>query len=195
MSIIIDCPIWGVGNEATLYSIWMGAGGKPRITHEDRIISARAGGAFRLTQAANYLVSEQQLLSSGAKARLTTWLVDQRRHGIREPVITWEIADSFRQTDDRRALSVAERAERLLRFLVDQTKIAGETVVVDNFSKEALAWSESTDMNEIFYLLKYLSDRGFIEDYDHFGAKEALCLATVTVVRLRVHRRTHYQSR
>lgn len=182
MSQTIDCPIWGIGNEAAIYATWVVAGtGDPHITHEDLIISPRAGGAFRLTKEADYLIREQQMLSSGAKARLTTWLVDQRRHGIREPVITWNIANSFRRTDVRDSLSVSKRGERLLRFLVDQTKSAGDTVVVHNFLKEALAWSESTDLNEIFYLLNYLRSRGFIEDYGHFGAKESRCLATVTV--------------
>ena len=122
-----------------------------------------------------------QSLSTGAKARLTTWLVDQRRHGTSEPVITWELAHSFGLSSDRDSLPVARRGERLLHFLEKETKSAGETVVVSDRYGEALAWTESTELNEIFFLLKYLSSRGFIEDYTHMTMSESPCLATVTV--------------
>ena len=115
------------------------------------------------------------------RAIVETLMRDQRRHGTRRPVITWDLANSFSLTDDRVSLSVSRRGERLLRFLVTQTKFAGEGVYVHDRYKEALAWSESTHINEIFYLLNYLSSRGFIEDYKHIAAMDDPCIATVTV--------------
>ena len=182
MSQEIVCPIWGFNNRAVIHGEWVSAGtNEIHITHEALILSPRAGGAYRMTEEAAHLVYVQDWLSIGSKARLTTWLVDQRRHGIREPVITWDIANNFRLTDDRDAISAYKRGERLLQFLADQTKTAGETVLVHNFYLEALAWTESTELNEIRYLLQYLKKRGFIEGFDLSMSREGQCRAIVTV--------------
>ena len=178
----IPCPIWGEGNKATIQGEEINITAKTRVLTRDSLIgSPRAGGAYRLDEYAGSVFQELQSLTIGAKARLTTWLVDQRRHGIRVPVITWEIANSFRLTGDGDSLPVPKRGERLLLFLLDRTKSAGHRIVVSNRYLEALAWSESTELSEIFFLLNYLSSRGFIEDYEHFTMMEAPCLATVTV--------------
>ena len=162
-----ECPIWGDGNGASFQAARTIAGtGVPFIDVDALITSPRAGGPYRLAMDADHLIRNQQSLSSGAKARLTTWLVDQRRHGNREPLITWDIANSFRLTDDGDSLSVSKRGERLLRFLVDQTKSAGDEVDVNDLDGQAFAWSESTQWSEISYLLKYLNGRGLIEMID-----------------------------
>ena len=123
----------------------------------------------------------RRLSSNDVKARLTTWLIDQRRQGVIIPVVTYEIAYSFIETEDRRSLPVAKRAEKLLRFLVNRTRYTGETVLVDECYESALAWSESIDVNEVFFLLNYLSEQGFIYDYKHVIKGPERCLATVSV--------------
>ena len=75
-------------------------------------------------------------------------------------------ANSFRLTGDGDSLPVPKRGERLLRFLVDQTKSAGDEVDVNDLDGQAFAWSESTQWSEISYLLKYLNGRGLIEMID-----------------------------
>lgn len=179
----IFCPIWGEGNQATVQGGSIAArAGKQVFTIDSLISSPRAGGAFRLDENADPVNQRLQSLSADAKARLTTWLVDQRRHGISEPVITWEIAHSFGQSNDQDSLPVQRRGEMLLRFLVERTKNAGELLIVSDCYEEALAWSESTEKDEVCYLLKYLSGRGFIEDFNYYDALSGIdCSATVTV--------------
>ena len=160
----VHCPIWGNGFTVELQGAWL----KPpnfdaAITCDALIVSARAGGAYRLGENAPFVINELMKLSDGEKARLTTWLVDQRRRGVREPVITWNIVESFGLTDDRESLAANTRAERLLRFLVTKTERVGDEVSVEKHFGEALAWSESTELNEIRYLLDYLLSRGLID--------------------------------
>ena len=134
-----------------------------------------------MTEEAAHLVYVQDSLSTGSKARLTTWLVDQRRHGIREPVITWDIANNFRLTDDGDSLSVSKRGERLLRFLVDQTKSAGDEVDVNDQDGQAFAWSESTQWSEVSYLLAYLTGQGLVGVIDRSSVAIKRHGAVVTV--------------
>ncbi len=138
----------------------------PSKDFDTLIISPRAGGPFRLDSEAVTLFWDREFFSQDEKARLTTWLVDQRRHGVKEPVINRKIAYSFSRIDERDRLSVSKRGERLLRFLVDQTKSAGDEVDVNDQDGQAFAWSESTQWSEVSYLLKYLTDGGFIEITD-----------------------------
>lgn len=176
------CPIWGDGYGASIQAARTHAGsGEPAIDLDALITSPRAGGPYRLTLEADHFIRNQQMLSGGAKARLTTWLVDQRRHGNSEPVITWEIANSVRLTDDRDSLSMSKRAERLLVYLVHETKTAGDTLEVHSRFGEALAWSESTELHEIYFLLRYLRNRGLIEEYNHTAEPGDPCFAIVTV--------------
>ena len=122
----IYCPIWGSGNKATLWGDWVEAKiDQLSITSESFIESPRAGGAFKLGKSVPSTIVALNALSIDDKARLTTWLVDQRRRGNRAPVITRNIAHSFSLPDNRNSLSVSKRGERLLLFLVDQTKNAG----------------------------------------------------------------------
>ncbi len=177
-----ECPIWGDGYGASIQAARTHPGtGLPVIDVDALIVSTRAGGPYRLALAADHLIRIQKALSADAKARLTTWLVDQRRHGIIEPVITWEIANSFRLSDEQNPMSVSIRGERLLRFLVDQTKSAGDEVDVNDEDGQAYAWSESTQWSEISYLLKYLSSRGLIEIIDRSSVATKRHGAVVTV--------------
>ena len=103
-------------------------------------------------------------LSDDAKARLTTWLVDQRSQGVDVPIITdLIIADAER----RDPLPPHERAYRLLRLFVKETKAIGQAIDVKDtesaISARVLAWSESTTIYEIDYLLDYMKQRGWIE--------------------------------
>ena len=59
-------------------------------------------------------------LEDGEKARLTTWLVDQRLQGNDCPTVTEEILG---YAIGRHRLPIYERAHRLLRFLSKQTSV------------------------------------------------------------------------
>ena len=98
-----------------------------------------------------------QCFDDQAKARLTTWLVDQRMQGNDQPLITEEV---IKYASSKRPLSVDERAERLLRYLGERSAVLGERLVVKR--TPILAWTESTDVTEVFYLEDYLAYCGWI---------------------------------
>ena len=98
------------------------------------------------------------------KARLTSWLVEERRLGIDAPEVTpLEVEDA----KSRRRLSVHERADRLLRGIWRLADVA------DTFERRRedwertwyrLAWSESIRVEEIDYLLDYMQRVGWTEE-------------------------------
>ncbi len=98
-------------------------------------------------------------LTERQKAWLTTWLIDHRRQGITEPTILRETVLSILNSSTDRNLSLHRRAERLLRYVVAKTDIAGTYVVISNDSHEAYAWAESVVWEELTYLLEYLKDK------------------------------------
>ena len=87
----------------------------------------------------------------------------------------------------RHRLPIYERAHRLLRFLSKQTIVAGEFISLFQHSGEsatdslgspiypdmptnptflaAMAWSESTSPEEIPYLVDYLEENGWVQEY------------------------------
>ena len=59
------------------------------------------------------------------KARLTSWLVEQRRLGVEYPEIT---EHTITEIERRRDLTVHERADRLLQYFEKQTSHIGEVL-------------------------------------------------------------------
>ena len=124
--------------------------------------SPRAGGYYRTT---GLLPS----LDDGEKARLTSVLVDSRnQQGERwGPLVTPELIERARRA---RSLAVHERAERLLRFLGTQSQAIGDQVDLSwaspdesDVDRQAMAWSESTTLEEIQYLADYLTDQSWLQ--------------------------------
>ena len=93
------------------------------------IESVRAGGKYEISSEVAGLIKE---LEDEEKVRLTTWLVDQRLQGVCQPKVTEEIIDYVKT---KRPLSVPERADRLLRFIAEETDRIGSEV---SFLKDAL---------------------------------------------------------
>ena len=99
------------------------------------------------------------------KARLTSWLVEQRRLGIDTPdVTTLEVEDA----ESRQRLSVHERADRLLRGIWSRLADVADTFERRREDLEQtwyrLAWSESLRVEEIDYLLDYMQRVGWTEE-------------------------------
>lgn len=88
-----------------------------------------------------------------ARARLTTWLVDQRCLGSQCPKITPEIVESAKVG---RSLHLHERATKLLRFIADQMETIATSAYIRMNNVEVYAWSESTEPGEVKALLAYL---------------------------------------
>ena len=119
--------------------------------------SERAAGRYAIANDAVGLVS---LAPEASKARLTTWLIDQRLQGVEEPKITREVVQ---YTDLHRSLPVHARADRLLRFVAEQERFVGYYVLIQEDTHQAYAWSESTNWREVDYFLVYLRNRGWLD--------------------------------
>ena len=159
----VECAIWP-GSPATKIQVTDGR----RIR---RLRSERADGAYAITLDAERYLSG---IDDRVKARLTTWLVDQRLQGDEEPVVTHDVID---YAIARRPLTVDERAERLLRFLGAQSDALGAHLTVSR--TPILAWTESTDVREAFQLEDYLDAHGLIKGRTMSGPE--ILTASVTI--------------
>lgn len=123
-----------------------------------QVESNRTGGKYEINVLARDAV---ETLDPGARARLTTWLVDQRLLGVHSPKVTREVVE---YAVHKRALQPWERAERLLHYIAKRMGTIGHRVYVRREDQEPYAWSESTTMEEIFYLFGYLENNGWIDN-------------------------------
>ena len=143
------CPIWNIA-----------AFGKSEVDRDGRLIdSSRAGGRYFIARTA---IAGLTQLDERGKARLTSWLVDQRRLGVKCPEIDSNTITMVKQQKD---LSVHDRADRLLQYIEDQTVEVGTEFIFtprEVISKSIAAWSESLSQEEVHYLLKYLDKQGWI---------------------------------
>ena len=174
------CPIWN-SDAATVekYQVSGYFDQRTNVWHVEH--SPRAAGSFVLPSV--LCNSELIRMSDEQKARLTTWLIDQRNQGNEQPLITKDIIDYVKT---KLPLPVHERADRFLRYLVNSTDITGELVTLGTLSNtadsyghrgfsegstfwEAMAWSESIKDNEVEFFLDYLLEKGWIK-----GRREGL---------------------
>ena len=157
------CPIWG----------------QPHLAMVDRTLqgifveeSRRAAGSYILARdRADFDIDD---LSIAQKAKLTTWLIDQRLQGEPRPTIT---NDVLRGAADADPLSTQARADRLLTFFVrnslglgDATKVSkslpstpSEMKIPDHALSEAMAWSESPIAEDVTFLLEELIKLAYLE--------------------------------
>lgn len=152
------CPIWGKEYYA-----------KGSRYPRERVIevtdSLRAGGAFKLDYEVAYRLES---FKQESKLLLTSWLVEQWIRGDKMPDVTAAKLESIR---NRRSLQPHERADNLLRFLARKTRRVGDfmkipsrstsqhNVLADPDCWRAMAWSESTSIEEVDYFLNYLTDK------------------------------------
>ena len=113
--------------------------------------SPRAGGGYAIANTFQTWAFDD--MNAEEKARLTTWLIDQRNQGDERPLIAEGVIDYVKS---KGALQVHERADRLLRFIADQATIVGTTFDIRKDLGAVYAWSESIRREEIGYLVDYL---------------------------------------
>ena len=119
--------------------------------------SLRTDGKYAIARSAIHSLT---LISDEEKARLTTWLIDQRNFGVEAPRITYE---TIEHAKNRRPLPVYERVNRLLRFVAAQASRVGFYVQILQDNYDAYAWSESIHWREVGYFLDYLRLTGLLE--------------------------------
>ena len=123
------------------------------------IDSPRTGGAYAISeQAARSLLQADDRL----RARLTTWLVDQRQEGSVCPELSAAAVEAARRAPD---MSVHQRADRLLRHVDSRTQRIGQVLLFSDQQSfcAALAWSESSTTDEVRFLFDYLVERAWLE--------------------------------
>jgi len=154
------CPIWG-----TLTNVL------PTTRDGQVVDSPRAGGRYFISRTAQATLKHRD---ESLRARLTTWLIDQRRLGVECPEVMSNILDDVEQ---RRSLSVQERADRLLQYLHSQQKHIGDPIRIEitnaaeklygpgytEFGGQLLAHSESVKPGEGAYLLEQLEKKVLLE--------------------------------
>ncbi len=174
------CPIWAV--DCIVHPL--NANTNTHLVQD----SFLAGGDYEIFPIASGTVIKD--LDDSERARLTSFLVEQRMLGVEVPRIT---RDEVLRAKESKPLPVHERAERLLRFLANanQSSSIGEVLEIfplglglGGFRNElkvtysAMAWSESTADEELGTLTDYLSKQGWItkdgeEMYDGMGIRRA----------------------
>ncbi len=142
-----NCPIWGTKAEFD-----------PKIDDYEIVDSPRAGGSYKISGTAKAIV---QNWSEKKKTLLTSWLIEQRRLGVKVPYIT---SDALEDIKKRRPLSVHERADNLLRYLEKKSDRLGFVVEFDmrahaKSNDELLAWTGSEKISEVITLVEYCAKR------------------------------------
>jgi len=148
-----SCPIWGTSAQAGRFD------GRDGIA----VDSPRAGGRYFISGTAAVIINNED---DAFKAKLTTWLIDQRGLGVACPEIS---THTFEEIKVRPALSVIERGENLLRHIAGQLPSIGDVfkVPVSGVDEMLLAVTESLKMSEVSYLLDMLEAEEFLEKGDH----------------------------
>ena len=166
MHVVSNCLIWG-----EMYS----ASGVYYPETDMYLVSKspRAGNGYRIHR--TLLSSSISALSPDERMRLSSWLVGQRIQGVAIPEITESILDYVKRA---RMLHVHERADRLLKHLAERSTTVGQVVEIgtegerDSFGGwvqgkspttwATMAWSESSNWEEIRFFLNYLEEQGFV---------------------------------
>lgn len=164
------CPIWGTPSTETA----------PSGTDGRWIESARAGGRYFISGTAEAVVTARD---ASLKARLTTWLIDQRRLGVECPEVN---SDTIKNCERSRPLPIRERADRFLRYLAEREKHPGGgfpglsyeidhqsfLLALSSFESSVSPSAIDEQRREIDFFADYLVEQGWIESYDWRGHTE-----------------------
>ena len=172
-----SCPLWGTPVSYIA----------PQPIREGvTAISPRTGGKYFISGTAEVVLQSKD---DNFRARLTSWLIEQRQLGVECPEILTPT-----QCEQRRSLSIHQRANNLLRYIQKQLPDIGSdisfvthssviTVADLNYQTriymEMLAWSESTNVEELKYLLEFLVNSSWLKKL-HGTASELKYQLTVS---------------
>lgn len=157
-----NCVIWGT----PVYTIDKNY---PDNTIVNVYDSPRAGGKYQMDLSLNNSISRE--CEKHCKARLTTWLINQRKQGDPCPEITRNDIKTAREGQDMR---VPQRVDRVLQFLEIHTRTPADAIEINPYPEEAegdakttlfyqlLAHSESIGWEDLKYLLDHLESSQFV---------------------------------
>lgn len=144
------CLIWGTQAEVRrvddLHAFW--------------VHSRRAGGQYQISGPAAATVNSGYL-DEGAKARLTTVLIDRRSEREGVPVVDSRLLEEAKTAS---VLQHSERAKRLLKHIVESELSSPDHPVTlgHPIVPEALAYSESWNDGQVRTLLQHVEDGGWL---------------------------------
>ncbi len=147
--------------------------------------SPRAGGLYEAGVVTKFLIEQ---LNEGQKAIMTTYFIEQHAQGVTVPKITEGLIEYVKT---RQPLSVHERADRLLRFIANQTKSVGTPYLVKADDPATHAWSESTDNGEIGFLVDYLLQKEYLDSRSDVGVRRFGDYVIPASVRVTVEGHSH----
>lgn len=145
-------PLWGTKALAVQWGHTPTGGGVHTV-----VGSPRAAGSYRIDEA---VLGAGPELYPDILARLTTYLIGQRRLGVARPLV------DLRQVEEAiaaRPLSAHERAMSLLEHIAERSTVLGRRVYIAERIEVALAWAEALEVEEVDYLIRYLAGRGLLE--------------------------------
>lgn len=150
------CPIWDTPAD-------VGPAGDGLIVR-----SSRAGGEYRISGTALSMLSH---FTPEQKARLTTWIVDQRRFNESVPMVN---SETLREVRARRPLKMSERKNRFFLSLIDlgvspdfKLKFRGVVDEERNRNRYFLsAWLEFSRDSELAAFVQLLMAEGLVVDAD-----------------------------
>ena len=106
-------------------------------------------------------------LDDSQRAKLTTMIMEERRKTGQIPVVTPKLIEDAKHAEP---LTVAMRAERLLRYLVNKLQPVGQPfnnqMIIE--APDSSAWSESTSPTEVQFFVDYLATRGWLKKISHY---------------------------
>ena len=162
MSDYSACPIWNTPAVV-----------EPQTDRDGITVgSPRAGGRYFIAGSATLKL---QRLKNSQKTLLTSWLIEQRRLGVHCPDIYSATID---QMEQQRTLSIQQRANSLLRYIQGALPDIGSVFSFETHSNaiedhqttgsteryhQMLAWSESSNANELTFLLDFLESQTWLE--------------------------------
>lgn len=149
VDISMKCPIWpdhqGRCREYPDGHWWVGGD--------------RTGGAYLIDQEGRRLAGG--MYEDEQRARLTTWLIHQRKLGIQEPVVTSErVSEAMRA----RPMRITDRLRGFYEFLIHYRYRPGETIghrfgegaTFQGYPPALCAWTESTSIDDFKALIDIL---------------------------------------
>ena len=170
--------------------IWPGTHVEGSVESGDNTLvdgSHRAGGKYAIpSKSARHRALRLQRLGDQVRARLTTLLIEMRRQGVERPLVTRELIELAERSP---GLSVAERSDRLLLYLAENSRIIGLSVHFLTKGKgfgastmmELLAISESVKHQEVEFLVKNLQKAELVQFEKFDNGQEGGYNAIVTV--------------